>query len=100
MTNFYILLAAIAGAWLFSLVSGAIAFRWSLRPVPGRFWAVIALALFTLFIGYLGLTRFNVSYSRTTNGSHWGIQSKWFFILTLILGALSVAFGIWNRKRF
>src|SRR6185503_18949211 len=99
MTTFYLILAVIAAGWAFSVIASLCAFRWGAWPIPGRLWAAISLAVFALVISYLGLTRFNVSYSKTVNGSHWGIQSKWFFLVPLLLGALALVLVIRNRKR-
>jgi hypothetical protein len=50
-----------------------------------------------LLIGYLGLSRFQLNASRTVN-SHlvWSLDSRWFFRVSLVLGAASLALSVWN----
>ena len=98
MTSFYILFAVVVALWLLSLVSCLLAIRWSVGAAPRRFWAAIISSILAIVIGYCGMTRFHISYSRTVNASQWSIDSKWFFILPLLLGALSLVFAIRSRK--
>ena len=96
--TFQFLIGTIAALWLASLAACILAWRFSF--VPNRFAASIILSVAALAIGYLGLTRFHVSASRTVNGqTQWSFNSRWFFIATIVLGALTLAFTIWKHRR-
>ena len=99
MTTIYILFAIAAGLWLFSLAACAVALLCCCFPGRRRFWLAIVLSGLAILIGFLGTTRFHVTYSRTVNASHWSIDSRWFFIVPLVLGALALALAIWRRSR-
>jgi len=96
--TFQLLIGIIAALWLASLAACVLAWRFSF--VANRFVASIILSVTALAMGYLGLTRFHVSASRTVNGeTQWSFNSRWFFIATLVLGALTLAFTIWKHRR-
>ena len=99
MNGIYLLIAIVSDFWIAGVAANFLSFRWSFRRTPDRFWASIGLSLFALLISYLGMTRVRLSFSRTVNDSHWGIDSKWFFVALLLLSVLSLAFAIWNRTR-
>jgi hypothetical protein len=99
MTTIYILSAIAAVLWLFSLAACAVAFLCCCFSGRRRYWLAIVLSGLAILISYLGATRFHVTYSRTVNNSHWSIDSRWFFIVPLVLGALALAFALWRRSR-
>jgi hypothetical protein len=48
----------------------------------------------------LGLARFHFTASQTTNGRvDWSINSKWFFLASLLLGVASLIWSLWKWKR-
>ncbi len=98
MNGFYILVTIATGLWLVSLICAGLAIAFGWRAAAHRFWASIVLAIATLVMGCVGL-RLHITYSRTVNGHGWSIDSKWFFVATLILGALALALALWNRRR-
>ena len=99
MTTICGLFAIAAVLWLFSLAVCAVAFLCCCLPGRRRFWLAIVLSGLAILMGYLGTMRFHVKYSQTVNDSHWSIDSRWFFIVPLVLGALSLALAMWRRSR-
>lgn len=98
--TFQILIGTFAALWVASVVACALAFRWSRRSAPRRFWAAVVLSAAAVFIGYYGLTHFKFAASKTVNGhTQWSINSKWFFIATLILATLTLAYTVWKQWR-
>ncbi|HWC59442.1 MAG TPA: hypothetical protein VHC44_07085 [Verrucomicrobiae bacterium] len=90
--TFQLLIVLAALIWLASLASLAA----YVKPL----WLSVLLSLLALAIGYLGLTRFQVNASKTVN-SHvqWSFNSHWFFITTIVLAVLSLAYSIWKHRR-
>ena len=96
--TFQFLIGIIAALWLASIAAYVLAWRFSF--VANRFAASIILSVAALAMGYLGLTRFHVTASKTVNGqTQWAFNSRWFFIATLTLGALTLAYTIWKHRR-
>jgi uncharacterized membrane protein len=90
--TFQFLIAIAAAAWLASLAACAIA------AFAKRLWLSLILCLTALAIGYLGLTRVHLSGSKTIDGHvQWSLDSRWFFIATLILAALTLIYTLWKR---
>jgi hypothetical protein len=99
MTAFYMLCAVVAVAWLLGLTVGFVALGWSVA-IRKRLWPVLVLSILALAIGWLGLMFFHVRYSKTVNGSGWTIDSKWFFLAPLLLGAVSLLLTLWKWRKF
>jgi hypothetical protein len=92
--TFQLFIAIAAIFWLVSLVVCVIAF------FTKRFIISVLLSIAALAIGYYGLTRFHFSASQTVNGKvQWSINSKYFFIATLILAALTIACTFWKHRK-
>ena len=90
--QFFVAIAAIC--WLASLAACAVAM------FTKRFVASLILCLIAFAIGYLGLTHIHLSASKTENGQVlWSFNSKWFFIATLVLAALTLVCTIWKHRR-
>ncbi len=99
-TPIYLIFAAPAAAWLMGVIACLFALRWSIAAVPRRFWAAIVVSAMAIVIGYVGLTRYKLSYSKnSSDGTHWSINSKWFFISLIILGAVTLGLALWRRSR-
>jgi hypothetical protein len=95
-----VLIGTVAVLWLASLIACAVAFRWSFLSVPRRFTAAVVLSSAALVAGYVGLMHFHFAASRTVNGqTRWRIDSKWFFIATLVFGAATLIYTLWKRKK-
>ena len=89
------------GLWFFSFVACAVAFRWSWLAAPRRFMPAILLAMVSLIVGYLGMTHFSFAASKTENGHMlWSVNSKWFYITTLIMAGGTLLYTIWKRTKF
>jgi hypothetical protein len=90
--TFQLFIGIVAALWLSSLVACALAWRWSFAGTANR--------LAALAIGYLGLTHFHVTASKTVNGeTQWSFNSRYFFIATLVLGALTLAYTLWKHRK-
>jgi|GEM_PF-2659443 hypothetical protein len=97
---FTILVVIASAIWLISLAVALLALRWSLVPGARRFRAALISSCVTLAIGWLGLTRIHLTASKTVNDQVvWSLNSKWFFIVSLLLGAVSLAVTFWNRRK-
>jgi heme/copper-type cytochrome/quinol oxidase subunit 2 len=80
--------------WLASLAACLIAF------FAKRFLTSLILCLSALAIGYLGLTHCQVNASKTVNGQLvWSLNSRWFFVATILLALLTLAYTIWKHRR-
>ena len=99
MTTIYVMAGIAAVLWLFSLAACVVAILCSISPTPRRFWLAVALSGLATLIGLLGTMQFHVTYSRTVNNSHWSLDSRWFFIVPLVLGVLSLGLAIWRRSK-
>jgi hypothetical protein len=98
--TFQLLVGIALALWLASLAACAFAWRWSFSEIAKRFVASVILCLTALAIGYPGLTHFHLTASKTVNGrTQWSFDSHWFFIATLILAALTLAYTIWKHQR-
>ena len=89
---------AIAGVvWLTGVAAALLSLRWTFTPRP-RFWPATLAALAALMVGYVGLTRFQMTASKTVNGvTQWRFDSKWFFAALLVLAASALACVVWKR---
>jgi hypothetical protein len=96
--TFNLLIGVIAILWLASIAAGLCAFGWGFLAARRRFWLAVVLSLVALLISYLGLTHFSFAYSTTVNGVETSsISSKWFFMASLLLGALALACAMWRK---
>jgi hypothetical protein len=86
--------------WLMSIVACVLALRWSFLSMQGRFWPAVILSSLAVVIGYLGITRIHIIHSQTVNGQlQWHFDSRWFFLVPLLLGALALIYTIWKGQR-
>jgi hypothetical protein len=95
MTGFYILFGVIALVWLVALVAGLVALTWSITARE-RLRPALILSTVALGIGSLGMMIFHVRYAKTVNGSGWSIDSKWFFLVPVLLGVVSLSLSLWK----
>jgi hypothetical protein len=93
------LLGICAGIWVLSLAAALLGFRWSLWRRQ-RFLAATVASVFSIALSYVGLTRFTLSASKTVNGSvTWSFNSKYFFYVSLTLGAAALVCSLWRIWR-
>src|SRR6478609_1790969 len=86
--------------WLLSIVACIISIRWALFSLPRRFWPGVVLSVLALIGGYLGMTHFRVMASRSVNGQvQWKFDSRYFFIVTMILAAITLGIMLWRQKK-
>jgi TctA family transporter len=98
--SLYVFYGLLAGFWLASIVACVLAIRWSCLAVRTRFLAAVILSLSALGIAYLGITRFHFSSTTTVNGQvEWRFDSRWLFIVSLVLGAFALGYTIWKKRR-
>lgn len=51
-----------------------------------------------LLIGYLGLSLIHLKAWHTVNGQlEWSVNSRWFFLAAVVLGAASVTVAAWKK---
>lgn len=92
--TFQIIFLTSALLWLASLVACAIAF------FARRFLTSLILCLTALAFGYLGLTHYQLKASKTVNGQLvWSLNSHWFFVATVVLSLLALAFTVWKHRK-
>ncbi len=85
--------------WLASIVACTISFRWALFSLPRRFWPAVAFSALALVGGFLGIY-FRVIASTMANGRvRWKFDSRPFFIVTLIVSAVTLAFTVWRQRK-
>jgi hypothetical protein len=98
--SIHLFYAVVAALWLFSFVAGLLALRWCVVPGRRRFRAALVSSCLAIAASYLGLARFHFTASQTTNGRvDWSINSKWFFLASLLLGAASLIWTLWTWKK-
>ena len=89
-TSITIFLAVASALWLAGFAACLLALKWSMTDRVPRFPAALALCAAALTIGYLGFTRFELTYARTVNGQGWSLSSKGFFLALMLLAAVSL----------
>jgi hypothetical protein len=94
------LMVTVMGLWLLSIIACVVSFRWAIFSLPRRFWPGVVLSALALLMGCFGMTHFRVMASRTVNGQvQWKFDSKYFFVATLILAVLTLAFTVWRQRK-
>jgi hypothetical protein len=91
-----IFIGAIATYWLLTIAASVWAYVWSFYD--RHFWHCIALLAMACIGSIYGMTHFRISSSRTVNGQvQYSFDSKWFFIVSLVISVLVAAFVLWNK---
>ena len=95
--TFQLLIGIALSLWLVSIVACVLAWRFSF--LAKHFVTAIILSLAAMVMGYLGLTHVHLQGSKTVNGvTQWSFNSRWFFITTLVLAALTLAYTLWKHR--
>ena len=98
--RFQIYRAVLGGFWVASIIASVLAIRWSFSPVRGRFRRALILSLSAIAIAYLGIGRFNYQSTTTVNGVvTWRFDSRWPFMISMLLGVCALACTIWRRRK-
>jgi|SRR5215831_7979149 len=93
-------IAVVSAVWLIGCGAAILALYWNMKAGSKKWWASCILSAIALVIGYLGLTRIQFHASKTVNGHlEWSVNSQWFFIATVVLGAASLAWSVWNARK-
>ena len=88
--------------WLAGLAGCVGAFHWSCRADIRRPRAALLLAVMAFVVGYMAWGHLQLSYSQTTNGRGWTIDSRWFFLALcgLAIGCgLLAGWALWRERR-
>lgn len=95
------LVGTVLGVWLLSIIACIVSLRWALFSEPRRFWPGVVLCVVAFVVGCLGMTHYRVVASaRTFPGNRlWKFDSKWYFLVTLVLAALVLAFTVWRNRK-
>jgi hypothetical protein len=93
------LVGTIMCLWLASIVACVVSFRWSLFSLPRRFWPAVALSALALVGGILGIYLRYIASTSVQGVTRWKFDSRPFFIVTVILAALTLAFAIWRQRK-
>lgn len=98
--SIYVFYGLLAGFWLSSIVACVLAIRWSCLSIRTRFLPAVILSVSALAIAYFGIARFYFNSTTTVNGQvKWRFDSKWLFIVSLVLGAFALGYAIWRKWR-
>lgn len=96
----YSLFAFPAVLWAVSCAASALALGWNLSRRPLRFKRAFVFSAVGLAIAIFGFMNIHITASETVNDVvRWSINSKWFFLVALALGALSLGMTLWKRAR-
>ena len=100
LMSFQIYRAVLGGFWVVSIVACVLAIRWSFSSVRRRFRPAFILSLSALAISFLGIVRFNYSTTTTVNGVvTWRFDSRWLFMISMLLGVFALVCTIWRRRK-
>jgi len=98
--TFQILIAVAVALWLITVAAGLLALRWGFLTAHRRFRGGIILSVLAILCSYLGMTRLRLTSSETVNGHvRWSIDSQWFFMASLVLGAVALALTLWKKLK-
>ncbi len=86
--------------WVVSCASAAIAMSWSVSRRASRFQTAFVFSVVAFALAVYGLLNIHVAAPKTVNGVvQWSLNSKWFFLTALVLGALSLSMTLWRRSK-
>jgi hypothetical protein len=98
--GFSSLVALACAVWLLSCGASVLALYWSIKAGSQRRRAAVIMSCLGLLSGYFGLSLIHVKAWRTVNGHlEWSINSRWFFLAAVVLGAASLALAVWNWRK-
>ena len=86
-----------SAVWLLSCSASLLALYWNVGLQPKRLKGALISSCTAVLIGYFGISRIQLSASKTVNGDVvWSLNSKWFFIGALAAGGIALALTLWN----
>jgi len=95
--TFGLLITLATGLWLVSCGASVLALYWDRRAGARRWRAALVACGVGLLVGYGGWSRIQISASQTVNGQlRWSINSSWFFLGALVLGAIALMVTLWT----
>ena len=98
--TFGTLIAAAVAVWLLSCGASVLALYWSRGARARRYRAALVSSGVAILTAYLGLSRVHLSATRTVDGHvQWSLNSRWFFIAALMLGAAALGLAIWSWRQ-
>jgi|SRR3954468_10413982 hypothetical protein len=96
--TFSTLIALAAGVWILSCALSLLALYWN-RTGSQRLRAAFVWSCVALLLAYFGLSRMQLNGSKTVNGQLvWSLNSRWFFVAAMVLGAASLACTLWRWR--
>ena len=88
----------IAGAfWLICLAAIGASFVLGSKPTQSRFTAALVCAALAMAVSFLALNRLQITYTRTVNGSSWTLNSRYFFLIPIVLGSVALLWILLRR---
>jgi len=98
LMSVYVFIAVVLTHWLLTVAACVLVCIWSRSR--RRFWPCIILSVLAFLSSYYGVTRIRVTSSQTVNGHlQYYIDSRWFFIASLVLSVLALAYTLWKKWR-
>jgi len=96
----YILIALVGFLWLFSFATAVFALRWTIISETRRFGAALIASALAIASSYAGLSWLHFEASKTINGHvAWSVNSNWFFLASLLLGATALCLALWHGRK-
>jgi hypothetical protein len=94
----YVFMAVVLAHWLLAVAACVVVLIWSRSR--RRFWPCVVLSVLAFLGSYYGVTRIRITSSQTVNGHlRYYIDSRWFFMASLVFSILALAYTLWKRWR-
>jgi len=98
--TFGILVTIAVAVFLLSCGASVLALYWSIKAGSHRGLGAVISSSIALVIAYVGLSCIQLHASRTVNGQLvWSLNSRWFFVAALVLGAIALALAVWKWRK-
>jgi len=95
--TFSSLIVLASAVWLLSCSASLLSLYWNVGLRPKRLKGALISSCTALLIGSFGISRIQLSASKTVNGDLvWSLNSKWFFIGALSAAGVALALTLWN----
>jgi len=96
--TFGILVAIACIVWVLSCALSLLAVYWNTGAQ--RLRGAFITSIMGLLIAYAGFSRIQLNASKTVNNVVvWSLNSRWFFIAALVLGAGALGLTAWNWRK-
>lgn len=96
--TFNFILVALGLVWILTLLACAVSVRWTFIRARNRHLASCILSGVSLVVGLVGIMKFSLVVSRTSNGVvQWRLDSSWLFWISIVCGLLSLLYAVFSR---